>query len=82
MAFLIPENIKTRKDVANSTRRVASAFQIGTDSASTLWFEPLYDPSGKKPHFVLFMPDRGIVVMEVFETDFSGVLEPLGDKLE
>lgn len=67
MAFLIPDNLKSRKDVPEAVRKIASAFQIGLDDRATLWFEPPFDPAGKKPHFVLLLPDRGIVVLEHLE---------------
>ena len=62
MAFLIPDNLKSRSDVPSHIRRVADAFQIGLDESATLWYEPLYDLHGERPHFVLLVPDRGIVV--------------------
>ena len=81
MAFLIPDNLKSRNDVASHIRRVADAFQIGLDESATLWFEPLYDPEGERPHFVLFAPDRGIVVFEVLSSDSSGVLGAMRGKV-
>ena len=81
MAFLIPDNLKSRNDVAPHIRRVADAFQIGLDESATLWFEPLYDPEGERPHFVLFAPDRGIVVFEVLSSDSSGVLGAIRGKV-
>ncbi len=60
---------------------MADAFQIGLDESATLWFEPLYDPDGERPHFVLFAPDRGIVVFEVLSSDSSGVLGAMRGKV-
>lgn len=81
MAFLIPDNLKSRGDVPAHVRRVADAMQIGLDEAATLWYEPLYDAAGERPHFVLLAPDRGIVVLEVLSTDSKGVLGALRGKL-
>jgi hypothetical protein len=58
MAFLIPDNLKSRPDIPAGIRRVASAFQVGLDESAVVWYEPLYDPSGEKPHFVVLLPDR------------------------
>lgn len=81
LAFLIPDNLKSRSDVPSHIRRVADAFQIGLDESATLWYEPLYDPEGERPHFVLFAPDRGIVVFEVLSSDASGVLGAMRGKV-
>lgn len=74
MAFLIPDNLKSRQDVPAQLRRVASAFQVALDEDVLVWFEPLYNPAGEKPHFVLLFPGRGIVVLEVFEANARNFL--------
>ncbi len=81
MGFLIPDNLKSRPDVSQSLRRVAGAFQIALDEDVLVWFEPLYDPAGEKPHFVLLLPDRGIVVLEVFEARAKAILGFLRGRL-
>lgn len=67
MAFLIPDNLRSRQDVPAAIRRIAGAFEIGLDETATVWFEPLYDPSGNKPHLVVLLPERGVAVLEVIE---------------
>lgn len=74
MAFLIPDNLRSRQDVPPGIRRVASAFQVGLDEDVTVWYEPLYDPDGEKPHLVVLIPDRGIVVLEVLEVKAQKLL--------
>lgn len=74
MAFLVPDNLKSRQDVAAPLRRVASAFQVGLDEDVLVWFEPLYDPAGERPHFIVLLPDRGIVALEVFEARARNIL--------
>lgn len=74
MAFLIPENLKSRKDVSAPIRRLAKALQVGLDDNVTVWFEPLYDPSGEKPHFVVLLPEDGIVVFEALDAKVSKML--------
>lgn len=72
MAFLIPDNLKSRRDAPEAVRKVAAAFEVGLDENATVWYEPPYDPSGEKPDLVVLLGDRGIVVLEVL--DVKGVL--------
>lgn len=81
MAFLIPDNLRSRQDVPAGIRRVASAFQVGLGEDATVWYEPLYDPSGEKPHLVVLIPDRGIVVLEVLEVKGQRLLGTLRGRL-
>lgn len=81
MAFLIPDNLRSRQDVPAGIRRVASALQVGLDDDATVWYEPLYDPSGEKPHLVVLIPDRGIVVLEVLEVKGQRLLGILRGRL-
>lgn len=74
MAFLIPDNLKSRKDVPAAIRRAASAFEIGLDDSAVVWYEPLYDPNGEKPHLVVMLPDRGIALLEVVDAKASSFL--------
>lgn len=67
MAFIIPDNLKSRKDVPGMIRKTVGAFQVGLGEECIVWYEPLYDPTGEKPHFVVLIPDRGIVLLEVFK---------------
>ena len=67
MAFLIPDNLKSRSDVPHIIQKVAGAFEVGLADNVTVWYEPLYDPKGEKPHFVVLLPDHGICVLEVRE---------------
>lgn len=81
MAYLIPDNLKSRSDVPAGIRRVASAFQVGLDENAVVWYEPLYDPSKEKPHLVILLPDRGILVLEVLEIASGGILGALRGRL-
>jgi len=80
LAFLVPDDLRTRKTVPQAVRRLAEAFMIGLDETATVWYEPPYDPSGQKPDFVLLVPDRGIVVIEamaVRDAEMLGVFRSL-----
>lgn len=74
MAFLVPDNLGSRKDVADSIRRVAKAFQTGIDDVGTVWYEPLFDTSGELPHLVVLEPSVGVVVLEVLKGKQGSVL--------
>jgi len=67
MAFLIPENLRNSKSIPKQHRRVATALAVGLDDASTVWFEPMFDPDGTRPDFVVLDPSIGVVVVVVFE---------------
>jgi hypothetical protein len=82
MAFLIPDNLRSRKDVPDSIRRVAQAFQIAFEDDATVWYEPLFDPEGRYPHLVVLEPRIGIVVLEVLKgKDKSRLLGALRGKV-
>lgn len=81
MAFLIPDNIRNRQDVPASIRRVATALKLGLDDDAIVWFEPLFDATGEKPHFIVFMPENGVAVLEVLDVKSSKLLGPLRGKL-
>ncbi len=73
MAKLIPENLKNRGDVKNAIRKVAIALEM-LPSDAIVWYEPLYDQSGEKPDFVVWLPDRGIAVLEVLDAKVEGII--------
>lgn len=74
MAFLVPDNLGSRKDVPEAARRVARAFQTGLEEDSTVWFEPLFDAENQRPHFVVLVPQYGVVVLEVVKGKPGSVL--------
>lgn len=81
MAFLIPDNLKSNAHVSSTIRRVAGAFQIGLDDGVTVWYEPLYDPTGEKPHFVILIPFLGIIVLEVLDVEATNILGVIRGRL-
>lgn len=74
MAYLIPDNLRSRKDVSKGARDVASALQTGLDDSATVWFEPLFDPSGQAPDFVVLDPQRGVIVLAIEDVSAADVL--------
>ena len=82
MAFLVPDNLGSRKDVPDAVRRVARAFQTGLEEDSTVWFEPLFDPENQRPHFVVLVPQHGVVVLEVVKGKQGSVLGAIGGEIK
>lgn len=81
MAFLIPDNLRSRVDVPVTVRRVATALKNGLDDEAVVWFEPLFDSEGSKPHFVVLMPDNGIALLEVLEVRPNKLLGAIRGRL-
>ena len=81
MAYVIPDNLRTRQDIAPVLRRVATALKLGLDDDAIVWFEPQWDESGEKPHFVIFLPDHGIAVAEVLSVRAAKLLGVLRGRL-
>jgi len=53
---------------------VATALKNGLDDEVVVWFEPLFDTTGSKPHFIVLMPDNGIAVLEVLDVRSNKLL--------
>lgn len=82
MAFLIPDNLRSRTDVPDVIRRVCAALQVALDDDVTVWYEPLFDPSEQQPHLVVLEPRVGVIVMEVLHgKDKASILGSLRGKL-
>ena len=65
MVWLVPDNLRGRDDVPSPFKRLASVFSAAiADDNVILWYEPLFDPEGELPHFVLLSPHIGVVVLE------------------
>ncbi|HWG74965.1 MAG TPA: 3'-5' exonuclease [Acidimicrobiales bacterium] len=78
MAYLIPENLRARRDVAPGVARFAAALRDGLDDDVTVWYEPMFDPGGERPDLVILLPHAGVLVIEVLEsrsTALRGVRE-------
>lgn len=73
MAKLIPENIKNRTDIPHAIRKLATQFEMLSPDA-LIWYEPLFDSVGDKPDFVVWLPDRGLAIIEVLEAKVEGIL--------
>lgn len=81
MAFLIPDNLKSKQDVTVGIRKIANAFQVALEENVCVWYEPLFDPTDNKPDFVVMFPDRGIVVLEALDVSAHSLLGTLRGKI-
>ena len=81
MAWLIPDNLRSREDVPATIRRVATAFKIALDDDVIAWFEPLFDAAEERPHFIVLLPDHGLATIEVLDVGPSQVLGTLRGQL-
>lgn len=73
MAFLIPDNLRSRRDVPTGVSRLARALQDGLDDDATVWYEPLFDVDGERPDVVVLIPDAGVLVIEVLEAKAGAI---------
>lgn len=81
MAFLIPENLRSRSDILPGVSRLARLLQDSLDDAATVWYEPLFDPDGDRPDVVVLVPDVGVLVLEVLEAKAGMIQGVRGDQL-
>jgi len=81
VAFLIPENLRSRKDILPGVARLARLLQDALDDSATVWYEPLFDPSGQRPDVVVLVPDAGVLVLEVLEAKAGMIQGVSGDQL-
>jgi hypothetical protein len=65
VAFLIPENLSTRRDVPPAASRLAKALREALDDDATVWYEPLFGAGQERPNLVALVPDSGILVLEI-----------------
>lgn len=65
MAFLIPENLSSRRDVPAAAGRLAKALREALDDDATVWYEPLFGAGQKRPDLVALVPDSGVLVLEI-----------------
>ncbi len=65
MAYLIPENLSTRRDVPAAACRLAKALREALDDDATVWYEPLFGAGRKRPDLVALVPDSGVLVLEI-----------------
>ena len=65
MAVLIPSFGSCRSRMNAGEQRVAERLQACLDPETILWYEPSIGPRCLQPDFVLFHPERGLLVLEI-----------------
>lgn len=73
MAYLIPENLRGRRDVSPGVARLAAALRDGLDDDVIVWYEPMFDVTGKRPDLVVLLPYAGILMIEVLESRATAI---------
>jgi len=67
VAFLIPENLRSRRDVPSAVGALARLLADHLDYGATVWWEPLFALDYQRPDLVVLVPDTGVLVLEVLE---------------
>ncbi|MDQ1368278.1 MAG: hypothetical protein QOF20_631, partial [Acidimicrobiaceae bacterium] len=81
MGYLIPENLRSRRDVSPGVARFAAALRDGLDDDVIVWYEPMFDLEGERPDLVVLIPYAGILVMEVLESRAAAIRGVRGGRL-
>lgn len=81
MAFLIPENLRSRPGVPPAVSMLARVLSDHLPFGATVWWEPLFTVDDDKPDLVVLVPDTGVLVLEVLQTKRSAVLSVEGSRL-
>jgi UvrD-like helicase family protein/AAA domain-containing protein len=67
VAFVIPENLRSRRDVPPPVGALARLLADHLDYGATVWWEPLFSLDDERPDLVVLVPDTGMLVLEVLE---------------
>jgi len=78
VAFLIPENLSSRRDVPTAASRLAKALREALDDDATVWYEPLFGAGKERPDLVVLAPDSGVLVLEILGVK-SGAIQGTRD---
>lgn len=81
MAYLIPENLRTRRDVPPAVGTVARILAEHLDFGATVWYEPLFSIDDRHPDLVVLVPDTGVLVLQVLQTKRTAIVDVSGSTL-
>lgn len=81
MAYLIPENLRTRRDVPPAVGSVARILAEHLDFGATVWYEPLFAVGDEHPDLIVLVPDTGVLVVEVLQAKRTAVVDVAGSTL-
>ena len=74
MAYLIPDNLRSRRDVPAGAGLVARVLGDALHDGATVWYEPLFDVDGDRPDLIVLIPDTGVLVIEVLQQKAAAVV--------
>lgn len=74
MAFLIPDNLRSRRDVPPAAGSLARLLGDALPDSATVWYEPLFDVDGDRPDLVVLIPDTGVLVVDVLQQKAAAVV--------
>jgi len=75
MAFLIPDNLRTRRDVPPAAASLARLLGDALHDSATVWYEPLFDVDGDRPDLIVLMPDTGVLVIEILQQKAAAIVK-------
>jgi superfamily I DNA and RNA helicase len=81
VAFLIPENLRTRRDVPPAVATLARILSDHLDFGATVWYEPLFAVDDQRPDLVVLVPDAGVLVLQVLQAKRTAVVGIAGNVL-
>lgn len=81
MAYLIPENLRSRRDLAPAVGHLARLLGEALHDNATVWFEPLFDVEGGRPDLIVLIPDTGVLVVELLQQKASALVNVSAGRL-
>ena len=74
MAFLIPDNLRSRRDVPPAAGSLARLLGDALADSATVWYEPLFDVDGDRPDLIVLIPDSGVLVIDILQQKVAAVV--------
>lgn len=81
MAYLIPDNLRLRRDIPPAVGRLARLLGDALHDSATVWYEPLFDVDGDRPDLIVLIPDTGVLMIEVLQQKTAAVVNVAEDHL-
>lgn len=81
MAFLIPENLRSRRGLPPAVGSLARLLGEALHDSATVWHEPLFDVEGDRPDLIVLIPDTGVLVIDILQHKASSVINAVGGVL-
>lgn len=74
MAYLIPDNLRSRRDVPPAVGSMARLLVDALHDSATVWYEPPFDVHGDRPDLIVLIPDTGVLVIEILQQKAAAVV--------